>query len=224
MKIRPFLFVLAVSSGLSFAPLHGQTISGQKLEIGTPSQAASGSAVGAVGTGNSVSSSNSLAIGTSNTLSSGSGQLALGDHNQISYSAYNAAIGSSNFVMGYNNAAIGVSNSFYGSSDSGDAYASVAVGAYNLVDYTASTMLVAGSNNVATGSSDGAALGRGLINQWSQAVIVGSYNDTAATGSLRFAVGNGANATARSNAFEVYADGTIKIAPQGDISAGEFAP
>lgn len=60
--------------------------------------------------------------------------------------------------------------------------------------------------------------------------VVGVFNELIGNPTMNlpsnpvFVVGNGTDNTNRSNAFEVHMDGTILMAPQGDISMGEFAP
>jgi len=88
---------------------------------------------------------------------------------------------------------------------------------------------MAGWNNVVSGGMEftiscASVLGRGLYNQYNSATLVGQYNDTGVPydSGLLFAIGNGADATHRSNAFEVYTSGKITMPRQGDVLMGEF--
>lgn len=67
-------------------------------------------------------------------------------------------------------------------------------------------------------------MGHGLINKWSYSTLVGTYNDSDIpyNAGLLFAIGNGADATHRANAVEVYSNGKVILSRQGDIRMGEF--
>jgi len=162
--------------GACILSAHAQTISGQKLEIGTAAQ---------------VSGMNSAGVGTNNS---------------------NA---------GDNSSVVGVANSLAGSGG-GNANASLVVGRNNQGDASSLSVLISGEDNVVSGGYANATAGRGLINQWAYSTVVGSYNDTAVDVSPLFVVGNGADATHRSNVFEVYASGRIQMPRQGDVLMGEF--
>jgi hypothetical protein len=162
--------------GACILSTQAQTVSGQKLEIGSASQVS--------GTGSS-------------------------------------GVGTSNSNAGDNSSVVGVGNSLAGSAG-GNANASFVAGRNNQADATSLSVFVAGEDNAVTGGYANATAGRGLINQWAYSTVVGSYNDTAVNASPLFVVGNGTDATHRSNVFEVYASGKIQMPRQGDILMGEF--
>jgi hypothetical protein len=149
-----------------------------------------------------------------------SGQkLEIGPASQVSGSN-SAAVGTGNANGGDNSSVVGVGNSL-ASGTGGNANASLAVGRNNQADSASVSVLVSGEQNAVTGSAN-ATLGCGLINQWACATVVGSYNASASESSPLLMVGNGTDATHRSNVFEVYASGRIQMPKQGDVLMGEF--
>jgi hypothetical protein len=172
------------------------------------------------------------AIGADNNVQDAFGaSLAVGLFNTI-YGNYSAAVGYENSVGKESSVAIGKWN-FFTEAEAGFVSGSsvVAIGAFNSIGQNSSNGILVGSDN-GVGTLDAnvvldstATFGRGLTNSdWNNATIVGQFN----SGSLKpdpvlFAVGNGADATHRNNALEVYTDGTVIVRKrQGDILMGEF--
>ena len=196
----------------------------------------------AIGNSNQVYSStppfetgNSLAVGQGNNVRPRSCAV-IGDFNTAS--SMFTSIGRS-ILIGYRNVSggdccgtIGMWNTVYGSDYDGDgASTSLTVGSYNHA--AGASSLIVGENNEITGQdfeqifyvvTGTSVLGHGLVSKWSSALVIGSYNDTSAVpgSGLLFAIGNGADATHRSNALEVYASGKITMPRQGDVLMGEF--
>lgn len=170
------------------------------------------------------------AIGYYNTVSNVLGaSLAVGYFNSVN-GYFSAAFGEYNSVWAGSSVAIGFINTF--SSSNGNAYGSLAVGQYNTVNGPSSFNIVSGYNNAIGGVASinlwaTATFGRGLYNSsWHDATIVGHYNaEPLIATPLLFAVGNGSGSAVaqRSNALEVYTDGTVVVRKrQGDILMGEF--
>lgn len=223
--------ILTLCSLLVFAAtsLHGQivTVSGHELEIGVPgtnqvqSYVVSGGVV--VGGGGAIGSQNNV------TDYYDRGSLAVGINNGVN-GGVSSAFGNGNQVGGYASVAIGISNNLMSTYEDGVSSTSLLVGSYNYLEYNAHSSIVSGVNNVVGGYGmplleATATFGRGLLNStWSNATLVGQYNSGGLLGGLiLFAVGNGADASNRSNALEVYTDGTVVLRKrQGDILMGEF--
>ncbi len=200
--------------------LHGQiTFAGQQLEIGplrsdqvTPGR---GAYAGAIGEGNSVSGAGSLAVGNQNVMqASGSNSLLIGEAN-LGSEALNCAL-------------IGAGNSVAKDEEGNPSANSLVTGTGNQAGGTRNGFL-AGNGNASGNAENCSALGRQLVNIWEDCTVVGRnniYQDEAGPlvdAGVLFVVGNGAGAEARTNAFEVYADGTVVIPKrQGDILMGEF--
>lgn len=193
-----------------------------ELEVGpNGSNQVSGSYSGAIGQSNSVGAGNSLGVGNSQTIW-GTTNSAFGYGNTAYSGSYSLLSGSTNWVNGSTNTLFGTSNTVNFDSEEGTyPVNNLLLGSYNYV-YGSSNSLLAGENNYGgDGIVASALIGRGLISYWSYAAVVGSYNATP-SGDLRFVVGSGDSVT-RSNALEVYADGTVIIPKaQGDILMGEF--
>lgn len=239
MKTTPLHFALFVALAC-LGSLRAQTVSGLQLEIGpTGSNQVYGNLTsGAIGSNNWVSGNGTLAVGTSNSASAGS--LAIGEQNEIGglplFSSCSIVVGFDNTNLGNCSVLSGIGN--FAQSDwetFWSAQACLGSGMYNFFQFSAKSSLISGINNYIAGDYDlsvpdfynveaATALGRGLINQWSDSTILGRYNDSAQPFrcGLLFAIGNGADAMHRSNAFEVYADGKITMPRQGDILMGEF--
>ncbi|OJV03148.1 MAG: hypothetical protein BGO12_09730 [Verrucomicrobia bacterium 61-8] len=114
---------------------------------------------------------------------------------------------------------IGEGNALAHDEEWGEGANSLLVGYYNYNTEADSSIIVgdycqAHSDNTGT-------IGRGLINYWADATIVGRFNGTASDG-LLFAVGSGADSNNRGNVMEVYEDGKVVLPRQGDILMGEF--
>jgi len=186
---------------------------------------------GAIGKNNSVWGDGSLAVGDANTI--GFGFLAVGTYNSATWGGTGALFGFGNSVNGSSLNCVLVGTWNQTSSMDGPPDSTMLVGIGNFAESAVSASLVVGKNNTVGGSyattgifydpvESSTTLGHGLWNYWNYATIVGCYNDTTFTTPLLFAVGNGTDATHRSNALEVYADGKIKMPRQGDILMGEF--
>lgn len=233
--MKPIIIALLLLAIASTGPLSSQTLSGTQLEVGpVGADQVSANNSGAIGGWNIVSKSFSFAVGQSNIVNGQGLSMAIGLGNQIGYGWpatgwCSLAVGGWNSVQGINSIAVGFGNCLVGEDcDWAGASHSLLVGAYNTSQGISS--FIAGENNCIDGRGDygqtcsTAVIGRGLISAWSNSLIVGKYNDSSIPqlSGLLFAIGNGADAYNRSNALEVYADGKIKMAPQGDILMGEF--
>jgi len=215
------------------------SLSAEQLEIGYSGadQVASGvRRSGAIGTDNEVHEDQSLAVGDSNIIKAPEA-LAVGRGNKIGISTYtydgnaSIAVGLANWVYGAHSVAIGRSNYLEDGDEEWDGTEySLAVGQSNTMRGTHSAIV--GMYNVIDEDYDyglplgTVVLGRGLISRWSNCTVVGKYNNAslAVNSGLLFAVGNGSSSATdgRSNAFEVFYDGTVKMPIQGDILMGEF--
>lgn len=238
-NILSFLVALACISSL-----RAQTVSGNQLEIGSAGsdqvtsyttlggQVIPATNSGAIGTTNTVHYSNSFAVGTGNHVHAG-GSMSIGGSNYVGWwfpwgGTASLGVGFSNWVHADGSLVVGLSNTLDGSNyDWAGSEYSFLTGRYN---YSAGkATFIAGENNYISGDSDNghtyaaAAIGQGLISNWSTSLIIGKYNDSTIPqlSGLLFAIGNG-NGTIRSNALEVYADGKIKMPRQGDILMGSF--
>jgi len=223
MKIpAPLLGLLGLS--LAISPLFATGLGGDSLNVGSNNDITNNANGGVFGTANyNDLSSNSVSIGDSNYIMHYSNSLVVGSYNSLYYLTSSLVLGDSNVVdVSLDNSLIlGSENSipqFLGSS--------LVSGYCHTV--TGSFSAVAGMNNAITGNLQ-FAFGQGLIsdNYWTwwpegtPAVFLGQYNRFDTT--LLLTVGNGPDATHRTNAFEVYQDGTVKIPKrQGDIVMGEF--
>lgn len=224
--LKILLLVFAGICGVLFCEeLTAQTVaSGTQLEIGAPGadQVANGASIysGAIGSSNSVTMTGSMAIGLSNEVFA-SYSMALGIENGV-VGGRSFAVGKENIIEVEDSLAVGSNNELrnLGSATSNQ---SLVVGAYNISE-GARYSFIAGMNNYAYSSEASATMGYGLINPWSDCVVVGRYNAYDDEAALLFVVGNGTDSiNDRKNAFEVYADGTVIIpTPQGDIGMGEF--
>jgi hypothetical protein len=161
--------------------------------------------------------------GSNQVSAGGSGYSgAIGRGNSVEYNN-DLAVGDSNTITSYNSVAIGAFNVISYGSEYGGGTNSLVVGTGNGLGVFSEICFVAGSDNHINGTigSDdtvysvinGAALGRGLRNSWSNSTIVGQYND----GSfdyftpLLFAIGNGTDNTHRSNALTVFQNGNMVV-------------
>lgn len=197
------------------ASVKGVTVIGDILNIGTNSlYMAPNSRAGVIGYSNSLSAYSGMIVGDNNSLS-GSGSMLVG------YNNYNSAT----YVM-----AIGTSNQFPYNDDYGNATNSLSVGNNNVAWGSAS--LVAGSYNSLESRSDyynpicSTLLGYGLRSAYDYCTVIGIYNSFTSGSELDsvtplFVVGNGSYSN-RSNAFEIWKDGRVKMVRQGDILMGEF--
>lgn len=206
MKTRLLSFLLVLFTGQVVA-LRAQTaVTGQQLDIGPGGQIKnSASFSGAIGSGNTVSASwpwggtYSLAVGLSNSIHADGSQIVgawnflAGADYEVEGSEYSLLVGTFNNGAGHSSFAAGQNNYIIGDTGYEHVYA--------------------------TG-----VIGYGLISKWSKSLIIGQYNDSTVPlqSGLLFAIGNGANASNRSNAFEVYASGKVVMPRQGDILMGEF--
>ena len=145
----------------------------------------------------------SLASGTANEIFS-MAAAAIGYKNRIGSAA--------NIASGTGSEAIGVNNIVEGQN-------SIAVGDSNKIEKANSSGAFGNSNEVKPHDNSyemmtAFALGRFLKNMYSRSLVIGSYNDTtwdASKPDKLFQVGNGTAENARSNAFEVLADGRAKV-------------
>jgi hypothetical protein len=158
-----------------------------------------------------------------------------GSNQVLSPNAYSAAIGEHNYLNADNSLVVGLWNTSM-VNYVGDSNSNILTGAYNYMGPQTDSCVALGFNNFVQGEwlygyddpqtlYAASVLGFGLINKWSNSTIVGQYNNSTISylTPLLFAVGNGASSTLRSNALEVYVDGTVKIVKrQGDILMGEF--
>lgn len=221
-------------SGIAIA----QTPTGTELEIGpTSSNQVTADYSGAIGQGNEVQSSNSAAIGHNNKVRN-TESLAVGHTNELgsitvtdyggwagiavgyfndNFGDTSAVVGSYNLLIGTDGDNLGAIDSMIvGSYSSSRGIASLVVGEYSVLD-----------NLLEEGPRAAALIGEGLIGKWDTSVVIGKYNNSniEVDSGLLFAIGNGTGSATnqRSNALEVYDDGTVIIAePQGDIPMGEF--
>ena len=217
--------ILTVCSLVALAaPLvHGQvvTVTGNELEIG-PTGADQVMIINGASRGGA-------AIGTDNSvLDFYRGSLAVGISNSV-YGGYAAAFGYSNTVSASASVAIGENNTFQFDPDFGGGSTSLIVGKFNTIFASSHGSIVSGVNNWVGGTDPNqeamATFGRGLINIVSSSTVVGQYNNMTPllAGSVLFVVGNGPDYNNRSNALEVYGDGTVIVRKrQGDILMGEF--
>jgi hypothetical protein len=207
------------------------TLNGRELEIGQPG---SNQVTNPVIQSGGQHTFGGAAIGIGNSVSdSYGGSLAVGDENEI-FGGLSAAFGAQNSVGAFNSVAIGTLNTLDGPTEESLLGASLVVGTGNSATFGGQGNLVSGSNNLigsvanSLPANNTATLGLGLYNPgWPSATIVGQYNTepSIAGGALFFAVGNGTSGAAgqRSNAVEVYSDGTVVLRKrQGDILMGEF--
>ena len=110
--------------------------------------------------------------------------------------------------------ASGVNSFAIGTSTQATGISSVAIG--NNTQATGLNAFAGGGNSIAAGSNS-FAFGSGAWVNDSNQFAVGKYNNLSA--GLVFAVGNGADATNRSNAFEVYSNGNVKAAGSIETSS-----
>ena len=237
MKPSILTSLLIIASACS-GSLRAQAVLGTQLEIGpTGSDQVSGNYSGAFGSSNTVSRASSFAVGTWNILAGyGNGAAAIGNGNRIGYGfpgqGFNSlAVGISNDIQGDESITVGRWNCLIGTNYDWDGSSScLLAGRFNAS--AGISTFIAGENNYITGCSDTdnehtyatAAIGEGLISDWSKSLIIGQYNDSSIPrfSGLLFAIGNGPDANHRSNALEVYAGGKITMPRQGDILMGEF--
>lgn len=208
-------------------PATAQTISGAKLIIdvsGTTQSVVDGSAV--IGDDNEVYGSRSLAVGSSNRVAYTAatfgtnnkqysyGGLSAGGFNEVGGN-YTVGFGFGNYVGATENALVaGKANSISGGGNS------FVAGQDNLVGYW--DPAAEGGDGWWADIRASITLGNGLVNNWSNSVIVGRFNDTSLSQEPIFVVGNGVSASERSNALEIYKNGKILMPRQGDILMGEF--
>ncbi len=242
MKNDRLAITLFLSIQFLTFPYAGATdLVGTELEVGPTGSnqvLGSNSFSGAIGYSNSVNTQNSLAIGNNLNLYYGSKLLAHGASSYFWMSSTSGAFGTNHDLrFAYRDFLFGYANKIFDFDDTYAAVNSLATGTYNRFVNAVSNGFATGSNNelyahaymdwsvyeVETLES-ASVLGRGLINRWNYSTVVGQFNDSSIphTSVLLFAVGNGASATQRSNALEVYQNGTIKMPRQGDILMGEF--
>jgi hypothetical protein len=209
------------------ANLHAQVLTGKELELGATGsnqvQVPPGQIGAAVGTGNVVTGGNSMAIGENADMASCGDSLVVGIGNSTYNTSHSFAAGYHNSLGGSGMVMFGAYNASYYYDDFGAGVDGMLVGQYNY-NSGSTASLAAGVNNYLASGIANIALGQGLLNGWSNCTVVGQYNEYFEGAALVFVVGNGTNSGNRSNALEVYRDGTIKMPPQGDISMGEFGP
>jgi len=156
----------------------------------------------------------SMGVG-GNAFAPGFGAVALGS---------SSATGHQSFSAGWGSAASGAFAVAMGIGTATGSY-SFAVGQSTASGYQSTAFgggLALGDHSTAVGWS--------TVSKAAFSTVVGVWNEL--NGDLTadlpsnpiFVVGNGTGSNDRSNAFEVHRDGTIQMAPQGDISMGEFAP
>jgi hypothetical protein len=172
----------------------GQQITGQRLIIAPDAS-------------NSVTGVNSGVFGFSNIHSANS-SVVLGAYNFTEGGYWSSSI------------IVGTSNAIYLSSTGSYSAKTALIGEANFSEGNSNSIMV-GLNNFAGGNTNSGIVGRGLANLWNDCLVAGRYNDTSVSG-IMFAVGNGVDASNRSNALEVYSDGKILMPRQGDILMGEF--
>lgn len=222
------IFVVIAYTG----SLRAQTVSGNQLEIGLSgaNQVSGTLNSGAIGIFNNIQGDDAFGVGCGNYVWTRS--LGVGYYNQQSGSD-GMCVGSINTNDGGSCLLVGAYNYSQNDWELGAANHSLLVGTFNTAGISVSASFVLGTNNVVAGDynysmddyetvDSSSTMGRGLVNKWSYSTVIGTYNDSTVADQLRFAVGNGIDATHRSNAFEVYVDGKIKMPRQGDILMGEF--
>lgn len=151
----------------------------------------------AVGSLNTINSTNSFAAGTENTITNSDGGMALGISNVVNAGGSDA-IGISNTVNGAYSAAVGSNNIASGQ------YGTV-LGVGNELQSTYNFAL--GVSNTVRGNYSGA-FGVGLKTYWNKQYALGTYNDFNSDTVLE--VGNGDDNSHRSNAFEVTRTGVAR--------------
>lgn len=196
----------------------------QEAAIGSNNLIGDSAATVAVGNNNVMFTGyNSLAIGGGNYISNTDSVLVTGYGNNInSGDTVGATLvtGSFNSVGKWESLVGGHANTV--PPDPNYVGNSFVFGSYNLSSASAAYDIVSGYNNVSNAWCS-ATIGQGLVNNWNFCTVIGRYNKSTATGALLLAVGSGTNSTNRSNAFEIYADGKVKVVKrQGDIRMGNF--
>lgn len=228
MKLTVLLSgLLLTTSHCLFA--QGTPVSGQQLEIGPAGSDqvlnnAGAVPSGAIGSGNQVRLFGSLAVGTSNFLGGtiGSGQsggwnaMALGVSNYV-FSSCSLAIGNYNQLQGGDeNYPGGNSSLIVGTGNYSGGVGALIVGTNNYIPRYYEVNQDLETRNIAL-------VGHGLVSIWPQCLIAGQYNVYETLGgSPLFVLGMGSDSNNRANAFEVYNNGAIRMARQGDILMGEF--
>jgi len=229
--LTSFLIASACIGSLRAAPVYGT-----QLEIGPAgSNQVSDSysqISGAIGSNNNVDGDGSLAIGMYNHVWMKS--LAVGYFN-AGYGSYGLSAGDWNTNDGDSCMLVGSFNYATMDYEAGQSSQCLLAGRYNTSGADVSASFVLGTNNVVAGDwnssiedynavDSSSTMGHGLVNKWSYSTVLGTYNasNVPYTAGLLFAIGNGTDATHRSNALEVYADGKIKMPRQGDVLMGEF--
>lgn len=155
----------------------------------------------AIGNNNKAIDDLSIAIGHGNTAS-GPVSIAVGGANQSSQT-YSIAIGASNIVTGPCSVAMGDANK---ASD----FASVAMGSKNSTSGQCSVAM--GNSNIASGEYS-VSIGTGLIAVGDYQTTLGKFNIDETELDIRnlFVLGNGTDATNRSNAMTVDWDGNLNL-------------
>lgn len=161
----------------------------------------------------------SFAAGQENKIYGNASAVLSGYNNTLNASAKYTAVlsGSSNTANGSTSSSV-----LAGSSNGIGLAQNSAVGGYNNSLTTAQNTLVFGANNDVK-SSNGAVLGNGLITYSTQgfgSTVVGQYNNPNVY--AKFVVGGGNSDTERSNAMEVYQDGTIKSKKQTTAADDDY--
>lgn len=213
-------FILFVIAGLCIGvnkSAQAQTVAtANQLEIGPTgaNQVSNTSTMysGAIGSGNNVTAAGSFAVGFNNGIgvysTTGNSSMCVGASNSNS-GVYSTIFGSNNTIWNDNG-------------EDGSAFYSLVSGNFNY-NNASSYSAVFGYNNSVDIANYSLTVGAGLINTWSYSTLVGKYNAYQGGSGLLFIVGNGADSTHRSNALEVYNDGTVLISKaQGDILMGQF--
>ena len=162
----------------------------------------------------------SFAAGQENKIYGNACAVLSGYNNTLNTSAKYTAIlsGSSNQANGPISSAV-----LAGSSNIIGLVQNSVIGGYNNILTTASNSIVYGSNNdVRSGNS--AVFGKGITTysvQGDGSTVVGQYNNPNVY--AKFVVGGGASNTERSNAMEVYADGTVKTKKQTTQNSDSYS-
>jgi hypothetical protein len=170
---------------------------------------------------NTASGSASLAGGYT-TTASGTRSTAFGDLNEASgYAAFvvnqnNIASGSRSFAGGVRSTASGSASFVHSDQSTASGSRSVVIGGWKHTNSGLNSVILGGYNNSVT-SRDSLTSGQNLNNNSMLNVAIGNYNvgggspTSWVTTDPLFEVGNGANSSARNNAFTVYKNGNVDV-------------
>lgn len=173
-------------------------IFGSKNYVGNPNNGNMYLHSMAVGSLNSVNSTNTFVAGTQNTVTNTDGAVALGIGNSITNNGY--AVGIANTLTSNYSVALGNMNTLsatYGG----------ALGTNNTI-YGAYGKAIGTSNTV--NANFGITIGNGLSSSTEYQILLGKYNRISASSDILLALGNGTDTNNRSNAFEITTTGVVR--------------